>query len=223
MTDFEKIIISLLGEHFKKEDFNKDYGFIDTFTVDRDKPTGCNEFFIAIDDRIRNKNSIDIARRYNNSPNLKKKYIKTINGIPYYVYSYWIGPILNKLFKDGIVLSPAQKEKIITFWGFKDDISQKILTSPILSLNIIHNMPLSDYIPPTYTNKGEQQYNYCPPFLLFFMVYYRPFCLQESEVHAEIFRHILRSKIFFKLIIFLTFTFRFLFRFICLFIVIAPC
>ena len=105
MTDFEKIIISLLGEHFKKEDFNKDYGFIDTFTVDRDKPTGCNEFFIAIDDRIRNKNSIDIARRYNNSPNLKRKYIKTINGIPYYVYSYWIGPILNKLYKDGIYLS----------------------------------------------------------------------------------------------------------------------
>ena len=45
MTNFEKILLPLVVENISKEDICPESGFIDTYTVDVDRPSWQNEFF----------------------------------------------------------------------------------------------------------------------------------------------------------------------------------
>ena len=145
MTDFEKIIIPLVDDNIKSIDLTSVAGFIDSFTSDPDNPSGEKELFLVYNDRIRNNYTIDRARRFENSPYIKRKYVKYVNGIPYYVYSFWIKPDIKKLYNGIVCLSTVQKSKILQFWSLFNSIVDKVMANSVLVTDVGHPMPLSDY------------------------------------------------------------------------------
>lgn len=144
MTNFEKILLPLVVKNISKEDICPESGFIDTYTVDVDRPSWQNEFFIVYNDFIRSEKSINRARKFENSGNLKRVYVKCINNKPCIVYSFWIDRTLKKLYDDTFILNSKQKFKVAQFWGASDEIFDIVLDSTIQS-SIEHKMPLADY------------------------------------------------------------------------------
>lgn len=170
MARFEKIIVPLLSNSIKPEDFTESSGFIETYTSDPDRPCGDNEFFILFDDNIRSEQSIDRARRYNTCRYLKRTYTKYISGNPYIVYSFWIDHTIKHLYKGTFTLDANQKLQIAQFWG-DSDITQDILTNTIIQSCIEHPMPLADY----RTTIAEKQLKgvaqkYVTPFFYFYLI-----------------------------------------------------
>lgn len=144
MTNFEKILLPLVVENISKEDICPESGFIDTYTVDVDRPSWQNEFFIVYNDSIRSEKSINRARKFENSGNLKRVYIKRINNKPCIVYSFWIDSTLKKLYEDTFMLNAKQKFKVAQYWGASDEIFNIVLDRTIQSA-VEHKMPLADY------------------------------------------------------------------------------
>lgn len=144
MTNFEKILLPLVVENISKEDICPESGFIDTYTVDVDRPSWQNEFFIVYNDFIRSKKSINRARKFENSGNLKRVYVKCINNKPCIVYSFWIDRTLKRLYDDTFILNSKQKFKVAQFWGASDEIFDIVLNRTVQS-SVEHKMPLADY------------------------------------------------------------------------------
>ena len=144
MTNFEKILLPLVVKNISKEDICPESGFIDTYTVDVDRPSWQNEFFIVYNDFIRSEKSINRARKFENSGNLKRVYVKCINNKPCIVYSFWIDRTLKRLYDDTFILNSKQKFKIAQFWGASDEIFDIVLNRTVQS-SVEHKMPLADY------------------------------------------------------------------------------
>lgn len=144
MTNFEKILLPLVVKNISKEDICPESGFIDTYTVDVDRPSWQNEFFIVYNDFIRSEKSINRARKFENSGNLKRVYVKCINNKPCIVYSFWIDRTLKRLYDGVFILNAKQKFKVAQFWGASDEIFDIVLGSTVQS-TVEHKMPLADY------------------------------------------------------------------------------
>lgn len=144
MTNFEKILLPLVVKNISKEDICPESGFIDTYTVDVDRPSWQNEFFIVYNDFIRSEKSINRARKFENSGNLKRVYVKCINNKPCIVYSFWIDRTLKRLYDDTFILNSKQKFKVAQFWGASDEIFDIVLNRTVQS-SVEHKMPLADY------------------------------------------------------------------------------
>lgn len=144
MTNFEKILLPLVVKNISKEDICPESGFIDTYTVDVDRPSWQNEFFIVYNDFIRSEKSINRARKFENSGNLKRVYVKCINNKPCIVYSFWIDHTLKRLYDGVFILNAKQKFKVAQFWGASDEIFDIVLGSTVQS-TVEHKMPLADY------------------------------------------------------------------------------
>lgn len=54
MSTFEKTIIPMIDENIKLIDLTSAAGFIDSFTLDPDNPSGEKELFLVYDDSKRN-------------------------------------------------------------------------------------------------------------------------------------------------------------------------
>lgn len=154
MSTFEKIIIPLISDLFKTSDFTEACGFIDCYTCDPDKPTAENELFIVYNDKIRNKFSIERARRFDKSPLLKRTYIKYVDGNPLLVYSFWVKPDIGKLYKGIQNITANQKVNVINFWGpFDKQFSEFLVCNSTIGVNWKHDMPIADYIPSDITEQ----------------------------------------------------------------------
>lgn len=161
MSVFEKTIIPLIDENIRTIDLTSAAGFVDSFTLDPDKPSGEKELFLVYDDSKRNDFTKDRAIRFSKSMRIKRTYIKYVNTKPYLVYSFWVDPEVKKLYSGILTLNTVQKSKILQFWGPLDTTVDKVLTNPILTTEVSHTMPLADYRESpfekagfTVTNKG---------------------------------------------------------------------
>ena len=148
MSTFEKIIIPLVDSNIRIIDLTSCCGFIDSYISDPDKPSGECELFLVFDDNIRNNFVTDRMLRYEQSPNIKRTYVKYVNNTPFYVYSFWIKPEIKKLYNGIVVLNTSQKAQILQFWGPLDSIVDKVFGNQVQTLDIEHPMPLQDYQSP---------------------------------------------------------------------------
>ena len=145
MTLFEKVIIPLVDENIRVGDFTSVVGFVDSYTVDPDKPNGECELFLVFDDRVRNEYSIERARRYALSTKIKRTYVKYVNGVPYLIYSFWVNSKVKKLYNGIITLDVEQKASILQFWGTFDSDVKAVMSNEVLTTVVTHAMPLEDY------------------------------------------------------------------------------
>lgn len=145
MSKFEKIIIPLVDENIRSIDLTDAAGFVDSYTYDPDNPSGEKELFLVYDDSKRNSYTQDRAIRFEKSKHIRRRYIKYVNGVPYYVYCFWIRPEVKKFYNGVITLSTEQKFSILQFWSVFNDIVDFVMSNSVLSLDVAHNMPLEDY------------------------------------------------------------------------------
>lgn len=145
MTLYEKMLLPLiLGNDISSKDLTKESGFVDTFTEDPDKPNLCHSFLIMIDDTVRTQESIELAKKLSKSINLRSEYCKIINNIPYRIYDFYIPASVRKMNTGVITPEYNQRTKIISFWGFQEDISRMLIGNFGVMVNINHSIPLED-------------------------------------------------------------------------------
>ena len=148
MSLFEKILVPFLAPELNNLYFTDAVGFKDCYTNDLDNLSTDKEFFMMFDNRVYNEYTVKLARKLNESVNVKKCYVKIIDNIPYTVYSFFVIPEVKQFYKGLITLTLKQKQKYIDFWGEFDKDAETISKNSTLVLNVNHDMPLSDYIPP---------------------------------------------------------------------------
>lgn len=151
MSTFEKIIIPLLDINVKTIDFTSLTGFVDSFTLDPDRPSGEKEFFLVFDDSVRNEYVEDLKRRLDFSTKIKRSYIKYVNTKPYLVYSFYIPSEVKKFYNSYILLSASQISKILQFWGVFDSDVNSVVEQNGVMLDDKHKMPLEDYRTPLFS------------------------------------------------------------------------
>ena len=93
MSKFTKVIMPLIEKNLKLDDFSDESGFIDVYTEDPDRPGNYRSIYFVVNDNVRNALSIDRARRFIKSPNLKGVFTKRCNNIPYMVYEFNMMPM----------------------------------------------------------------------------------------------------------------------------------
>lgn len=137
----------LIEKNLKLDDFSDESGFIDVYTEDPDRPGNYRSIYFVVNDDVRNALSIDRARRFIKSPNLKGVFIKRCNNVPYMVYEFNMTPSAYKM-KDGVI-SPTLEERtqILQFWGLTSDIGRLLLSNSTLSVETDYAMPLADEAP----------------------------------------------------------------------------
>ena len=144
MSKFAKVVIPLIMNDIKLDDFSEKSGFVDIYTYDPDNPGDYRSIYFVVNDDVRNALSIDRARRFVKSPSFKGSYIKRCNNIPYKVYKLNMTPSVSKM-KNGVI-SPTDDERarILQFWGITSDIGRLLIHNSSLSVETDYAMPLAD-------------------------------------------------------------------------------
>lgn len=147
MSKFAEVIMPLIEKNLKLDDFSAESGFINVYTEDPDKPGDYRSIYFVVNDDVRNALSIDRARRFAKSPNIKGSYIKRHNNIPYSVYVFNMTPATYKMKSGVISLTLEEKARILQFWGLTSDIGRLLLYNNTLSVETDYAMPLADETP----------------------------------------------------------------------------
>ena len=144
MSRFAKVVIPLIMNDIKLDDFSEKSGFVDIYTYDPDNPGDYRSIYFVVNDDVRNALSIDRARRFVKSPSFKGSYVKRCNNIPYKVYKLNMTPSVSKM-KNGVI-SPTYDERarILQFWGITSDIGRLLIHNSSLSVETDYAMPLAD-------------------------------------------------------------------------------
>lgn len=147
MSKFAKVVMPLITNDIKLDDFSDESGFVNVYTSDPDRPGDYRSIYFVVNDDVRNALSIDRARRFVKSPNIKGTYVKRCNNIPYMVYMFNLTPSTYKM-KDGVI-SPTfdEKARILQFWGITSDVGRLLLCNNTLSVETDYAMPLADEAP----------------------------------------------------------------------------
>lgn len=147
MSKFAEVIMPLIEKNLKLDDFSEESGFVDVYTLDPDKPGDYRSIYFVVNDDVRNALSIDRARRFAKSSNIRGVYTKRCNNIPYIVYKFNMTPSTYKM-KNGVI-SPTfdERTRILQFWGITSDIGRLLLCNNTLSVDTDYAMPLADEAP----------------------------------------------------------------------------
>ena len=79
MSKFAKVVMPLIMNDIKLDDFSEKSGFVDIYTYDPDNPGDYRSIYFVVNDDVRNALSIDRARRNIKSPSMKRNYNKRKN------------------------------------------------------------------------------------------------------------------------------------------------
>lgn len=145
MSTFEKLVIPFIEGDISTVDISPASGFIDSYTSDPDKPSGDKEIFLVYDDRIRNEHVTKRAVSFDKSRSLKRKYVKVVNNIPYYVYVFCIKPGLKASTNGIVTLTGEEKVSVLQFWNFPKDLVKLLVSDSSIATTFTHKMPLADY------------------------------------------------------------------------------
>lgn len=147
MSKFAKVVMPLIENDIKLGDFTEESGFVDVYTYDPDRPGDYRSIYFVVNDDVRNALSIDRARRFSKSPNLKGIYSKRCNNIPLLVYRFNINASISKMKSGVISLSHDERVRVLQFWGLTSDIGRLLLYNSSLSVETDYAMPLADEAP----------------------------------------------------------------------------
>lgn len=147
MSKFAEVVMPLIEKNLKLDDFSAESGFVDVYTEDPDKPGDYRSIYFVVNDDVRNALSIDRARRFAKSPNIKGSYIKRCRNIPYMIYKFNMNPTTYNMKSGLISLTFEEKARILQFWGLTSDIGRLLLYNNTLSVETDYAMPLADEAP----------------------------------------------------------------------------
>ena len=115
-----KLAIPLINQNITKKDIEDVNGFVNAYFEDKNKPYLTNHIFFMYDTECKNPN---IASCFYKLQRLNNRYgtrIVRIKGKQYTVYSFTIDKTIRNLRDGNIILSVAQKQRILDFWEHSD-------------------------------------------------------------------------------------------------------
>lgn len=147
MSKFAKVVMPLITKDIKLDDFSKESGFMDVYTIDPDRPGDYRSIYFVVNNEVRNGLSIDRARRFSKSSNIYGSYPKTIGNKGCIVYRFNMPKNVAKM-KDGVIdLTFEEKARVLQFWGITSDIGRLLINNHVLSIDTDYAMPLADETP----------------------------------------------------------------------------
>ena len=148
MSNLMKIAIPLLNENLTYKDISEDAGFIDSYFEDINKPYLDNHIFMMYDANFNGKDSVNRFYKFKDLDNRYSTRVAYINSKPYTVYSFTIDNTIRNLRSGNIMLSPAQKARVLKFWDGKDAwIMNNVLLGAIYEHPIASILPEEDFSP----------------------------------------------------------------------------
>ena len=148
MSNLMKIAIPLINDQLKLEDIQECSGFVEAYFEDKNKPFLTNHIFLMYDSL---SNGSNVAECFYKLFHLKNRYgtrvIYTKNK-PYTVYTFTIDSTIRDLRDGNIILSTAQKQRVLEFWESKDAwITNNILLGTMYDHPEASILPEEDYLP----------------------------------------------------------------------------
>lgn len=146
MSTMYKMIIPLLNDCLKKEDFSEEAGFTDAFSMDINRPYLDNHIFLMY--RFDTKESTWFRnKRFMDSGMVQNRKLIRINNTCYIVYAI---PIINnqvkRIHKGLNVSTYDDKMKIVKFWNFEEGDVNTQMFKPGATFNYEHKtIPEEDY------------------------------------------------------------------------------
>lgn len=120
MSIFEKILIVLLDCDLIREDFSKDAGFVDCFTMDPDRPSGGHRLYLMYDGRKNTNESIRVHRKLNKHRNVIHQYTRLVDNNAYYIYELYIPKSIKNGLDLPFSLTDDEKDEVNKFWDDND-------------------------------------------------------------------------------------------------------
>ena len=154
MSQIEKLLIPLVDEKITPMDLSGAAGFIDSYTLDPDNPTGELLLYLVYDAKLRNDYVTKRVSHFDSAKTLKRKYIKMVDNKPLMVYVFWIKPSIKVSSQGLITLTSSQKVSVLQFWGFPDELVKLLVSDSTIAGVYTHDMPLADYYPEFYVEEG---------------------------------------------------------------------
>lgn len=157
MSNLLKIAIPLLNEQLELKDIQDCSGFVDAYFEDINKPALTNHIFLLYDPYFKGDNVANCIHKLyklNNKYSMRVAYIK---GKPYYVYAFTINKTIRNLRDGNIILSPAQKKRVLDFWDWKNAwLTNNLLLGLTYDEPDNSKLPEEDYAPDFWPNEeGE--------------------------------------------------------------------
>ena len=143
-----KLAIPLLNANIKLADIKDDSGFVDAYFEDKNRPYLTDHVFLMYDNNVKGEN---VAKRFSKLSKLNSCYGTSIVKIKdkyYTVYTFTINPTVRNLRAGNILLSVAQKQKILDFWDHKDSwVTNNVLLGTMYEHPEPSILPEEDYVP----------------------------------------------------------------------------
>lgn len=120
MSNLMKLAIPLLHPDITKKDIDECSGFVEAYFEDKNKPYLTNHLFLMYDIESKQPN---VATCFYKLQHLNNRYgtrVVSIKGKQYIVYYFTIDKTIRNLRDGNIILSVAQKQRILDFWGHSD-------------------------------------------------------------------------------------------------------
>ncbi len=120
MSNLMKLSIPLLHPDLNLKDIKSDSGFVDAYFEDINKPFITNCIFLMYDINSKEPNVANCFYKLQRLNNRYSTRVVSINGKQYIVYYFTINKTIRNLRDGNILLSVAQKQRILDFWGHSD-------------------------------------------------------------------------------------------------------
>lgn len=157
MSNLMKIAIPLLNEKLTLDDIQSNSGFVDAYFEDINKPALTDHIFMMYETRGEGSNTTKCFYKLLNLNNRYGMRVGYINKKPYNIYSFTTNNTIRNLRDGNIILNEKQKERVLSFWNFKDPwITNNILLGTIYDAPDLKKLPEEDYLPDMYGDEeGE--------------------------------------------------------------------
>lgn len=143
-----KLAIPLLNSDIKLSDIKDDSGFVEAYFEDTNRPYLTNHIFLMYDAESKNKNTAKCFYKLHRLNNRYGTRIVRIKNKFYTVFMFTIDKTIRNLRDGNILLSVAQKQRILDFWGHNDAwITNNVLLGTMYEHPEPSVLPEEDYAP----------------------------------------------------------------------------
>lgn len=161
MSEYEKIIIPLFVDYATPDIFTKEAGYIGMYTFDPESHKPKNLYFM-FDVEKHNKYTEKIAKTFAGKVGIFNT-IRVINNKHYVIYHIYVPKEKERFINGTFDLSNEDRLKIMSYWGLKDVIANKLLDDYMFIFDKEIELPFSDKVKSfdeirtqgIYTTKGE--------------------------------------------------------------------
>lgn len=149
MNNALKLIIPLMNENFKLDDFKSENGFVEAYLEDINRPSLVNHIFLLYDGVLSTSKMMERDERFRSFGSLYSRKTIYISGNPYLIYTFvTLSKDILDIKEGRIPYKNELLKKIMHFWTIEDDFMFEIACDRNTRFEVEGLIvPEEDYIP----------------------------------------------------------------------------